>query len=349
MTRRLRKHIKDARFEDEHEFDNHLVKLPKIKILFDSNHSRATGRILIKNSIKFDKKLENIRIDSALNGYVCERSYLTHDRDWYVFEFYSIDSHKQIEFKTKEDYLNWTNITTDDYTLRLDERTTVPFHHLGLAGQTGSGKSFFIQMLVDQIISKETNHELFIIDPKRSDVYQMSKRINGNEKTADKREAINLIKTFHKRLEERQTELEPFFQNNHNKTYKDAGLPALILLIDEFGALKESWKSLPKKERDTVENALTDIAFMGRQIGCILWVSTQQMNAQTISTDIRDQLVLKVVLGPSDEQTYRTLFASSVEVPPVQFSAGLGIFSYPEFASVDKPRILTVPYCSYLE
>src|SRR5699024_10612384 len=145
---------------------------------------------------------------------------------------------------------------------------------------------------------------------KRTDVYQMSKRINGNERTADKKEAINLIKNFHKRLEERQDELDSFFEKNHNKTYKDAGLPALILLIDEFGALKESWRTLPKKERDTVEDALTDIAFMGRQIGCILWVVTQQMNAQTISTDIRDQLVLKVVLGSSDEQTYRALFAS---------------------------------------
>lgn len=349
MTKRLRRHIKDARFEDEREFDNRLVKLPKVKIIFGCNRSRIAGKILIENSIKFDKKLEVMRIDSALDGYICERNYLSHNRDWYVFEFYAIDSHKQIEFKTKDDYLKWINVTTDDYSLRLDERTTVPIHHLGLAGQTGSGKSFFIQMLIEQIISKEIKHELFIIDPKRTDVYQLSKRINGNERTADKKEAINLIKNFHKRLEERQDELDSFFEKNPNKTYKDAGLPALILLIDEFGALKESWRTLPKKERDTVEDALTDIAFMGRQIGCILWVATQQMNAQTISTDIRDQLVLKVVLGSSDEQTYRTLFASSVDIPPVQFSAGLGIFSYPELASVDKPRMLTVPYCSYLE
>jgi len=36
---------------------------------------------------------------------------------------------------------------------------------------------------------------------------------------------------------------------------------------------------------------------MGRQIGCILWVATQQMNAQTISTDIRDQLVFDVSIN----------------------------------------------------
>lgn len=222
-----------------------------------------------------------------------------------------VDSHKQIEFKTKDDYLSWTNITEDDYSLRLDERTTVPFHHLGLACQTGSGKSFFIQMLVDQVISKKVKHELFIIDPKRTDVFQMSMRFIGRDRTADKTTAIEL-KNFHERMLKRQDELQEFFQKNSNKTYQDAHLPALILLIDEFGALRESWKTLPKKERDEVDSILADIAFMGRQIGCIFWTATQQMNAQTMPTAIRDQLVLKVVLGYSDEQTYRTLFISRI-------------------------------------
>lgn len=349
MTRRLRRHIKDARFEDEREFDNRLVKLPKIKIIFDCNRSRASGKILIKNSIKFDQKLENMRIDSALKDYISERKYLSDDRNWYVYEFYEIDSQKQLEFKTKAQYLSWSNITSDEYSLRLDQRTTIPFHHLGLTGQTGSGKSFFIQMLLDQVISKKTNHEIFIIDPKRTDVYQMAKKLIGSDKTADKTNAIELIQAFHKRMLKRQDELQKYFQENSNKTYKDANLPALILLIDEFGALRESWKTLPKKERDEIDSILADVAFMGRQIGCILWTATQQMNAQTMPTAIREQLVLKIVLGDSDEQTYRTLFASSVDIPPVQYTAGLGLYSYPELASVDKPRMLAVPYCSYLE
>lgn len=349
MVRRLRRHIKDARFEDEREYDNRLVRLPKIKIDFDCNRSRTTGKVLIKNSIKFDKKLENMRIDSALNGYISERNYLSDDRHWYVFEFYTVDSQKQAEFKTEEDYLRWTKITSNEYSLRLDERTTVPFHHLGLAGQTGSGKSFFIQMLVDQVTSKEIQHELFIVDPKRTDVYQMSMRLIGHDRTADKTSAIELIKNFHQRMLKRQDELQEYFKTNSNKTYQDAGLPALILLIDEFGALRESWKTLPKKERDEIDSIIADVAFMGRQIGCLLWTATQQMNAQTMPTAIREQLVLKVILGDSDEQTYRTLFASSVDIPPVQFSAGLGLYSYPKLASVDKPKMLAVPYCSYLE
>lgn len=349
LIKRMRRHLKDARFEDEREFDNCLVRLPKIKIEFDDNRARKSGKVFIQNSIKFDKKLEDMRIDAALEGYVSERQYLSKDRNWYIYEFYAVDSQKQLEIKSASDLIEWSNKTADDYALRLDERATVPFDHLGLVGQTGSGKSFFIQMLVEQVLSKKVNHELFIIDPKRTDVYQMAKRTLGDERTADKTNAIELIKQFHERMKKRQDELQDYFISNRNKTYKDAGLPALILLIDEFGALRESWKTLAKKERDEVDSILSEVAFMGRQLGCILWVATQQMNAQTMPTAIREQLVLKIALGDSDEQTYRTLFSSGVNIPPVQFTAGQGIYSYPGLASADKPRLLIVPYCSFLK
>jgi len=348
IVKRLRRQIKDARFENEREFDNRLVILPKIKIVFDDNRIRTSGKVLIQNSIKFDKKLEDIRIDSALKGYVSERQYLSKDRNWYVYEFFSEDSQKQVEIKSENELIEWTNKTADDYALRLDERTTVPFHHLGLSGQTGSGKSFFIQMVCEQVLSKKVNHELFIVDPKRTDVYQMAKRTVGVARTADKTNAIDLINKFHERMKKRQDELQEYFRLNRNKTYKEAGLPALILLIDEFGALRESWKTLTKKERDEVDSILSDVAFMGRQLGCILWVATQQMNAQTMPTAIREQLVLKIALGDSDEQTYRTLFASGVDIPPVQFGAGQGVYSFPTLASVDNPRLLVVPFCSFL-
>ncbi|WP_343272557.1 helicase HerA domain-containing protein [Lentibacillus songyuanensis] len=348
MVKRIRRHIKDARFEDEREFDNRLVRLPKIKIEFDDNRARKSGKVLIQNSIKFDKKLEDMRIDSALNGYLSERQYLSKNRNYYIYEFYAVDSQKQLEIKSANDLIEWSNMTADDYALRLDERATVPFHHMGLSGQTGGGKSLLVQMLVEQVLSKSVNHELFIIDPKRTDVYQMAKRTIGDDRTADKTNAIELIKQFHERMNERQDELQDYFISNRNKTYKDAGLPALILLIDEFGALRESWKTLSKKERDEVDSILSDVAFMGRQLGCILWIATQQMNAQTMPTAIREQLVLKIALGDSDEQTYRTLFSSGVDIPLVQFTAGQGVYSYPGLASADKPRLLMVPYCSFL-
>src|SRR5699024_3358085 len=55
ITKRLRRQIKDARFEDEREFDSRLVRLPKIKIVFNDNRKRTTGKVEIQNSIQISR------------------------------------------------------------------------------------------------------------------------------------------------------------------------------------------------------------------------------------------------------------------------------------------------------
>lgn len=349
MTKQLRKQILMAGYEENKTNDNLGTKLPDIQIEFDDRKKRLTGKIKIKNSVKLDKLLEKIRLDGALPNYLIDRQYLSDDRNWYIFEFYAVKVLNQLEMKTKNAYLEWANKDTDDYSLRIDERTIIPLHMMGVAGVTGSGKSMAIQALCMQVISKGVKHELFIIDPKVADLYYFGKYTLPSSHVASKDVAILLIREFEKQMLERQKELELFFLANKNQDYTRANLPALILLIDEFGALHESWKLLPKKDRDEIDAILANIVFMGRQLGCFLWISTQQMNAQTVPTAIRDQLVTKVVLGNSDEQTYRTMFASSVQIPQVDFKPGQGVISSPSVATVEHPRLLNIPYCSFLK
>src|SRR5699024_12813807 len=103
-------------------------------------------------------------------------------------------------------------------------------------------------------------------------------------RTADKGKAIELIKAFYEQYKKRQNELSSYFESTSNKTYKDAGKPALILLIDEFGSLKESWRTLPKKERDEVESILSELTFEVRQLGYIVWFDTKHMDVNHVLT-----------------------------------------------------------------
>lgn len=349
MIKQLRKQILAAGYDENKTNENMGITLPVIQIHFDDKKNRLTGKIKIKNSVKLDKLLEKIRLDGALPNHLIDRQYLSNDRNWYIFEFYDTKVLEQPELKTEETYLDWSNEITNDYSLRLDERTIIPIHMMGIAGVTGSGKSMAIQSFCVQIISKVVNHELFIIDPKMSDLFYFAKSRLPSYQVASKDGAILLIKEFERRMLQRQKELDSFFLKNKNQDYTKANLPALILLIDEFGALHESWKTLPKKDRDEIDAILANVVFMGRQLGCFLWISTQQMNAQTVSTAIRDQLVTKLVLGNSDEQTYRTLFASGVQIPQVDFKPGQGVLSSPDVATVEHPRLLNFPYCSFLK
>lgn len=202
-----------------------------------------------------------------------------------------------------------------------------------------------IQAFCMQAMSKGIKHELFVIDPKMANLYYFGKSALSPFHVASKDGAILLLREFEKRMVEKQKELEPFFLAYKNQDYTKANLPALILLIDEFGALHESWKQLPKKDRDEIDALLANIAFMGRQIGCFLWISTQQVNAQTVPTAIRDQLVIKMTLDNSDEQTYCTMFASGVQIPQVDFNPGQGVISSPSVVTVEHPRFLNIPYC----
>lgn len=347
MILNIRKQIKQARFETINNFESKYVHIPKIIIQFDDNGKRETGFIKIRNSIKFDKQLEQVRLDGALKRCIIERRFLSQDRNWYIFEFYRIDLFTQENFHSKSDYVEWSSKETDAYHLRLDNRSTIPLHHIGLSGQTGSGKTFFLEMLCIQILNKKIEHTLYIIDPKKADLFHIFKETRAT--VVDRNKSLETISLFHSKMIERQTALQSFFLNNHNKTYKDANLPAIILLVDEFGSLRESWKLLSKKERDETESKLADIAFIGRQLGCFLWISTQQLNAQTLPTSIREQLVIKIVLGASDEQTYRTLFSSSVEIPLLDLKAGQGLISCPSIATVDHPKMVNIPYCNFLD
>src|SRR5699024_11531052 len=105
-----------------------------------------------------------------------------------------------------------------DYELRLDERTTLPLHHIALVGQTGSGKSFFIQMLVKQVLAKKANHKFFVVDPIKTDVYYMSKRLIVTKRTADNGKANELNKTFSKQRKKRQNDLSRYFESTSNNT-----------------------------------------------------------------------------------------------------------------------------------
>lgn len=349
LVKSLRKQLKEARVSQEQELEYSIVEIPKIKIDFDDNKKRGQGKIYIENSIRFDIKLEDIRIDASLKGYVVESQYLSLDRKWYVFEIFSVQDLKQSAFNTQEEYLSWAKEDCSDYQLRLDDRTWIPLHHMGISGQTGSGKTFFLQALLDQLTNKNVEHNIYIIDPKCADLFNVGKTILPEEQVVNAECGIDLIKKFDSIIRERQATIAEFLKANKNATYEEAKLPSIILIIDEFGAWRADIQRLAKSERDEIDGILSKIAFMGRQLGIFLWVCTQQMNSQTIATSVREQLVVKIVLGMSDEQTYRTLFSQSVDIPSMKFQAGEGLISAPSIASVEHPRLLFVPDLGYLK
>ncbi|WP_044566526.1 P-loop NTPase family protein [Anaerococcus provencensis] len=348
LESKLRKQLIDGKFYFKRDKSN-LIILPKIVIEFENLRSLNNAIIRIENSIRFDRKLEELRISAAIPGFKVTQQFMSPDGDFYIYSIVSMDMFNQIEFDTESEYIEWSKEGTDDYSIKLSEYDIIPIHHAGIAAQTGGGKSFLVQSLIIQLKNKEISHDVYVIDPKSADLLSYGKRDLGEGFYSDKSGAIQMIEKFHIEMIKRQDEMQEFFETNRNLDYKDNKMPAKILIIDEFGALRTSWRILEKKERDRIESMLADIVFMGRQLGFFVVLVLQRFASETVPREITEQLVLRIVLGDSDDLTYRTLFSPSVNILKLNLKPGMGYFSYTNIASIDNPSLFVSPYCKFLK
>ncbi|KWZ98787.1 FtsK/SpoIIIE family protein [Anaerococcus hydrogenalis] len=322
------------------------IVLPKIKIEF-KDENLMNCEIRIQNLVRYDKNLETIRLNSSLGSYfLTGKQYISQDGNWYIFNCKNIKAMEQIEFKDMKEYLKWCKC--DNYKYKISQTDFLDITHCAISGQTGSGKTYYLQSILLQLINKDIKTDIKIIDPKHADLYYFGIRNLTENSVGDKNKAIEMINIFYKEMLERQEILYNFFKKNPNSDYRKAGLEAKILVIDEFGSLRNSFKNLPKAQRDGIDEKLSDIAFIGRQLGCFLWIATQQFNYQIIPTQLTEQMSTKIVLGNSDEQTYRNLFSQSVNIPNINLKPGYGYFAYPNITTVQNPMLFVSPYCRFL-
>lgn len=322
------------------------IELPKIKIRF-KDENLMNCEIRIQNLVRYDKNLETLRLNSSLGNYfLIGKQYISEDGNWYIFNCKNIKAMEQIEFKDIKEYLKWSNC--DNYKYKISQMDFLDITHCAISGQTGSGKTYYLQSILLQLINKDIKTDIKIIDPKHADLYYFGIRNLKENSVGDKNKAIEMINNFYNEMLERQESLYNFFKDNPNSDYRKARLEAKILVIDEFGSLRNSFKNLPKAERDGIDEKLSDIAFIGRQLGCFLWIATQQFNYQVIPTQLTEQMSTKIVLGNSDEQTYRNLFSQSVNIPNINLKPGYGYFAYPNIATVQNPMLFVSPYCKFL-
>ena len=231
----------------------------------------------------------------------------------------------------------------DDYALIVDAVTTIPLHHSIICGQTGSGKSYFLNALIVQMLNKKVRYNLYFADPKRSGLSVVGSLV-ATERTADTvDDIIEMLRSFHAALKLRMDEMKVFLSESVrvDRNYNDFGLEPSVLIFDEYLAFSLALSNYKKDVRDEVASILSDVVLMGRQCGFYIWLVMQSAPATQIPTFIRDQMVWKVVLGNSDRSTYTVTFDSSADIPTGKFSIGYGVYT---FAGItEKPKILAAP------
>ena len=341
LIKKLRRSLFDAGiYVTRYIGQEEIAVLPKIKVKFGDN--LMTGEVQIQRRLKDRKRIEDYDISSALDCYIVEQSYISQDGNSYLYDIFDSSYDRQLVFENCAEFTAALE-GLDDYSLLVDSVTTIPLHHSLISGQTGSGKSFFVQELIWEILSKKIPYTLYICDPKQSELYQISNRI-APERTADTVDSIiELLRSFHAELEKRMEKMKELLSTSSRVgvDYRDFNLAPMVLIFEEFLAFNLALSKCDKKTRDEVDSILSTTALTGRACGVFLWIIAQSTNATNIPTFLRDQTVFRAVMGNSDSSAYLAL-DSSADVPAMKFDTiGYGVYTYSGMTS--KPKIFAAP------
>lgn len=188
-----------------------------------------------------------------------------------------------------------------------------------IAGQTGGGKSVFIQYLLYQFLSSCADVKIF--DFKAGGEYD---GILPPECYAEYLDCDALLESIY----------QEFLETIHQKKKR---AKECFIIIDEFAA----W-SLQKdsKEQKAFLAKINHIAILGRSMGFRLIIAMQQANSQVIDTSIREQCPVKISMARTiTSESAKMLFPCPIEIEQ-PFPEYCGLYYSPEYGL----NLLQVPY-----
>lgn len=229
-------------------------------------------------------------------------------------KFENVDDVKRlvIEFESAESkQIDDTHNRVDDYLIPLMNGVNWDISkepHALITGVTGSGKSMFINYLFKCFKMKGAH--IYTIDPKLADLYAISKKhLDESQYAVDTDDVIALLKHLNDILTYRQNILSSKYDEIGLDAYKVKMIP-IVLFYDELAAFVMTLDDKDKKAE--YDRLLKKLILKGRSAGINIVLSMQKPLATTISTDIRDQLSFRVVLGKNTpKDTRRIVFGES--------------------------------------
>ncbi|HGR4745513.1 TPA: FtsK/SpoIIIE domain-containing protein [Streptococcus pneumoniae] len=196
-----------------------------------------------------------------------------------------------------------------------------------ISGASGSGKSFFTYYYLTRFISQTVNGKhakIYVIDPKLSDIYKLCE-FSGlpveNYGTTNE-DAFRIVRHY---INEMNRRMEIYNKSDlFDSIGIDLGLPPLLLVIEEYSSLVASMDSKAKKD---FENMVAIVAQKARSLSMGVCIVMQQPRADSLSTNIREQLVNAIFLGGSPSRETNQMVFGITDVPKVQKGKGVGLYS----------------------
>ncbi|OFI46046.1 cell division protein FtsK [Floricoccus penangensis] len=177
--------------------------------------------------------------------------------------------------------------------------------HMLIAGGTGGGKSYFILTIIEALL--HTNANLYILDPKNSDLADLDTVMNNVYYRKD--DMLHCINQFYEDMITRSEAMKQHPNYKTGENYAYLGLPANFLIFDEYVAFMD----MLSRDSTEVISKLKQIVMLGRQAGFFLILACQRPDAKYLGDGIRDQFNFRVALGRMSELGYGMMFGSDTQ------------------------------------
>ncbi len=212
--------------------------------------------------------------------------------------------------------------------------------HILVAGQTGGGKSQFLNQIILTLMLMKTPSEmmLYLVDPKKVEFGQFDGFPHVKKVLTDMSKSeelfISLLEEMKKRYEFLSKEGYKKI-SSYNKSNPKKKIPYIVVVIDELASLKESF---PK-----VESYIQQMGALTRAAGIHLIIATQYPIVDVVSSVIKENLPSQISFRLKSNKSYTTVFGTGV--PYTLLGKGDGVAKLEgntkEFVRFQAPIITT--------
>lgn len=239
--------------------------------------------------------------------------------------------------------------------IMIDRKTSFKLKGSGgilLTGRTGSGKTNLATYLM-LAACKQLKADLYIIDPKRADLYALKDYLKDGDKhvASESNQIARMLRELNQEMDRRYEQMGNSHDSNTpwGADYTYYGFKPNLLVVDEVAAMLND--GMTAKEKKEIISGLQQLALKGRQAGFFTLIIAQRLSAETMSRDITLQFGTRIVLGRADNESYRMAFPmteSISDLPQVPKGPGYGLI-YVDGQSSIRPTPIAAPDMSNVD
>jgi DNA segregation ATPase FtsK/SpoIIIE, S-DNA-T family len=185
------------------------------------------------------------------------------------------------------------------------------FPHLLIGGESGSGKSRLLLLILTNLINKHKDIDLYLIQIRKSDVsvFKQCRQVKYYAKSLQ--DTKDLLRHIENLCIEREKAIDKLIMDgiyniaDYNQRFKKSKFNYVYVVLDEFsffnpnGADDKEIKDLKKEILGHIKN----LVMVGRSLGIFIFTSLQKPSQSSIPADVKSQLTTRISFKQLDSST----------------------------------------------